>query len=103
MSPPLSTQQRDRLDRLWAGFERSGLLQEAVVNGARRLRALWQSPSAEMVGLVDDARPSVTVLDHEYGSAARGDVIDLGESRYTVTRVAANGLGQTELFLESVE
>ena len=55
------------------------------------------------VGLVDDARPSVTVLDHEYGSAARGDVIDLGESRYTVTRVAANGLGQTELFLESVE
>lgn len=96
----LSAQQQDRVERMWDAFERSGLLRDAVINGAARVRVRWMSPTLESFGIVEHRGPSAELLQHEYGEAARGDVIDIDDERFAVIGVDRPGKGRVVLRLE---
>lgn len=97
-----SPQQLARLDRMWSGFQRAGLLQEAVVNGSNRVDVLWAEAAREHFGVVDEPHLAVIARTADLESPQRGDEIDIGDSRYRVIRVAPYAVAQTELVLEVV-
>ncbi len=95
--------QIERAERMWDAFNRAGLLVEARVNGADRVRVRWMSPTLEAFGAIEHRVPSVELLEHEYVTASRGDVIDIGDGRYAVIGVDRAGKGRAVLRLEKQE
>lgn len=98
--PEITDQQRSRAERMWDAFDRAGQVQEAVLNGAERVRVRWRRPSIEAFGLVEARVPVVIALEHELPTVSRGDLLDLGEDRYAVIGVERTGLGRVEMRLE---
>lgn len=96
----LSAQQQDRVERMWDAFERGGLLRDAVLNGAARVRVRWRRPTAAALGMLETRVPVVVALEHELEIVARGDVLDVDDERYSVIGIERDGFGRIELRLE---
>lgn len=71
-----------------------------VLNGAVRVRVIFERAPGGEFGLVQSAAVRVTVSAADIGSVARGDVLDDATDQYRVIGIEADGTGLLVLSLE---
>lgn len=73
---------------------------EAVIDGAARVRGVFDASPAVSLGAVDSAAPSFVVSLSDWPQPSRGDEIAICDDVYRVIGVERDGTGFARLSLE---
>lgn len=85
--------------RLFAAFDRAGMLTGAVWNGALQVRGDFRSATVDVLGVIAPG-PRFALPEQAIPQAAAGDTLDIGAVRYTVASIERDGVGTMTLQLQ---
>jgi hypothetical protein len=86
-------------DQAFAAFDAAGLLRAALCNGLVTVRGDFRSASLDLLGIAGSG-PLFVCPVSVLPDATPGDVLEIGDVRYTVAQRIDDGLGAMTLRLQ---